>query len=282
MIRYARYWPVALLLSLLLAFYLAPLALFLGFSLFPFLQPGQFGTEPTLENFARVFADTYTLDVFATTLRVGVSVTLLCAVIGYPIAYFIAREEGWARRLVLLVVTASLFTNLIVRTYGWIVLLTPRGMLNAALIEIGLIERPLRLMFNETGVVIGLTQIMLPLFILVAAVSISAIPRTLEDAADIAGAGPGRRLWRVTLPLSLRGIVNGGLLVFVLSVSNFITPDFLGGGRVLMAGSMIYQLVSRTLNYPFAAAVAVAMLAGASAVVMAVFLVRQILRSVRV
>jgi len=281
MIRPSAYWPIGLVLGLLLAFYLAPLALFLGFSLFAFLQPGQFGTDLTLDNFARVVADTYTLGVFATTLRVGLTVTVLCMVIGYPVAHFITREEGWARRLVLLVVTASLFTNLIVRTYGWIVLLTPRGMVNTALISAGLIDKPLRLMFNETGVVIGLTQIMLPLFILVAAVSISAIPRMLEDAAGIAGAGPVRRFWRITLPLSLPGIVNGGLLVFVLSVSNFITPDFLGGGRVLMAGSMIYQLVSRTLNYPFAAAVAVSMLAGAVLLFVGLLLARQMARGLR-
>lgn len=281
MIRSGEYGPIVLLLGLLLAFYLAPLALFLGFSFVGFLQPGQFGDNLTLENYARVFADTYTLGVFATTLRVGLAVTALCVVIGYPVAHFIAREEGWPRRLVLLIVTASLFTNLIVRTYGWIVLLTPRGMLNTALIEAGLIAKPLKLMFNEIGVVIGLTQIMLPLFILVAAVSISAIPRMLEEAAGIAGAGPIRRFWRVTLPLSLPGILNGGTLVLVLSVSNFITPDFLGGGRVLMAGSMIYQLVSRTLNYPFAAAVAVSMLAGAALLALIVLLTRQTLQGFR-
>jgi putative spermidine/putrescine transport system permease protein len=281
MMRGRDYWPVALLLGLLLAFYIAPLALFFGFSFVAFLQPGQFGTEPTLDTYARVFADTYTLGVFATTLRIGLIVTVLSVVIGYPVAHFIAREAGWRRRVVLLIVTASLFTNLIVRTYGWIVLLTPRGVLNAALMEAGLVERPLRLIFNEIGVVIGLTQIMLPLFILVAAVSISTIPRTLEEAAEITGAGPVRRFWKITLPLSLPGVVNGALLVFVLSVSNFITPDFLGGGRVLMAGSMIYQLVTRTLNYPFAAAVAVSMLVGAAMVVLAVLLVQRGWRSVR-
>jgi putative spermidine/putrescine transport system permease protein len=273
--------PVALLAAVLLVFFLAPLVLFLGYSLLTYVGPGDFGPDLTTANLSRVFADTYTLGVLTTTLRVGLIVTALCIMIGYPVAHFIARETGWARSLVLLIVTASLFTNLIVRTYGWIVLLTPRGMLNSGLIEAGLIDKPLKLMFNELGVVIGLTQIMLPLFILVAAVSISAIPATLEDAARIAGAGPLRVFRRVTLPLSLPGIVNGGLLVFVLSLSNFITPDFLGGGRVLMAGSMIYQLVSRTLNYPFAAAVALTMLAGAGLVALAVLLARRAIRAVR-
>ena len=257
---WATLWPVALLAAVLLVFFLAPISVFLGYSVVTFVQPGLVEGTPTLENYHRLLADAYGARVLATTLRVGLIVTALCILIGYPIAHFIARERGWRRSLVLLIVTASLFTNLIVRTYGWIVMLTPRGVVNQALLDAGLVEEPLPLIFNETGVVIGLTQIMLPIFVLVAAVALSTIPRTLEDAAEICGAGPIRRFLRVTLPLSLPGVVNGGLLVFVLSVSNFITPDFLGGGRVLMVGSLIYQLVSRTLNYPFAAATAVAML----------------------
>lgn len=276
--RRSGVWPLALTAAVLFAFFVAPVATFLAFSLLTFVQPGAVASTPTAANFARLVADGYTLGVFATTLRVGAAVTAVCVVLGYPVAHFIAREDGWRRSAVLLIVTASLFTNLIVRTYALIVLLTPRGALNTALIEAGLIERPLRLMFNETGVVIGLAQIMLPIFILVAAASISAVPRTLEDAARIAGAGPVRTFWRVTLPMSLAGVVNGGLLVFVLSVSNFITPDFLGGGRVLMVGSMIYQLVSRTLNYPFAAAVAVALLAIAALAAAAIWLARLLLR----
>lgn len=261
----------------MLVFFVLPVAVFLAHSLFVYVQPGQVDVRLTDENLVRLVADGYVRGVIATTFRVALLVTGVCVVLGYPVAHFIAREAGAWRSAVLLVVTASLFTNLIVRTYGWIVLLTPRGMLNGALIDAGIVEKPLKLMFNELGVVIGLAQIMLPIFILVAAVSISAIPRTLEHAAAVAGAGPVRTFLHVTLPLGLPGVVNGAVLVFVLSVSNFITPDFLGGGRVLMIGSMIHQLVTRTLNYPFAAAVSLALMTVAVLVAVAVLLAKVVL-----
>lgn len=263
--------------AVLLVFFVLPVAVFLAHSLFVYVQPGEVRATLTDENLVRLLADGYVRDVIVVTFRIALSVTAVCVVLGYPLAHFIARETGAWRSAVLLVVTASLFTNLIVRTYGWIVLLTPRGILNTALIDAGLVERPLRLMFNEFAVVVGLAQIMLPIFILVAAVAISAIPRTLEDAAAVAGAGPVRTFLRVTLPLGLPGVVNGAVLVFVLSVSNFITPDFLGGGRILMIGSMIHQLVTRTLNYPFAATVALALLAVAVLVLVSVSLGRIVL-----
>lgn len=274
----ATLWPVGALAAVLLVFFLAPITVFFGYSFVTFVQPGLVEATPTLENYARLLEDGYGLQVFTTTLRVGVQVTLVCIVVGFPVAVFIARETGWMRRIVLFIVAASLFTNLIVRTYGWIVALSPRGVVNSALIQAGLVEAPLRLMFNEFGVVTGLAQIMLPIFILVVAVGLSTIPSMLEDAAKICGAGPVRTFMQVTLPLSLPGLINGSLLVFVLSISNFITPDFLGGGRVLMVGSLIYQLVSRTLNYPFAAAVGVSMLVLALLLVAVLMLARAVLR----
>lgn len=274
--------PLLVLAAALLLFFAGPLAWFLAFAFATFVEPGVFASTPTLANVLRLFQDGYAVGVLATTARVGLAVTLVCIGFGYPIAYFLARESGPARHLVLLIVTASLFTNLLVRTYGWIVLLSPRGALNAGLQSVGAIDAPLRLMFNEAGVVIGLAQIMLPIFVLVAAGSISAIDRDLERAAEVAGAGPVRVFLKITLPLSLPGILNGAALVFALSVSNFITPDFLGGGRVLMVGSMIHQLVSRTLNYPFAAAVALALLAAGLAVALALMLAARLLGERRV
>lgn len=272
-----RVAPLLVLAAALLPFFAGPLAWFLAFAFATFIEPGVFAPTPTLANVLRLFQDGYAVGVLATTARVGVAVTFVCIILGYPIAHFLARESGPARHLVLLIVTASLFTNLLVRTYGWIVLLSPRGALNSSLQALGVVDAPLRLMFNEVGVVVGLAQIMLPIFILVAAGSITAIDRDLERAAEVAGAGPVRVFFKVTLPLSLPGVLNGAALVFALSVSNFITPDFLGGGRVLMVGSMIHQLVSRTLNYPFAAAVALALLAAGLTVALSLMLAARLL-----
>jgi putative spermidine/putrescine transport system permease protein len=233
---------------------------FLSISFASYREPGVFEAIFTLENYARLVRDDYAVGVLWTTLRVSVSVTLLCLLLGYPLAMFIAREKGWARRAVLLVTIASLFTNLVVRTYGWIVFLAPRGLLNNVLIDAGVIAKPLKLMFNASGVIIGLTQIMLPVLVLTLAVSLQSIGRVLEEAAAVAGAGPVRTFTRVILPLSMPGVLGGSALVFALTLSSFITPEFLGGGKMMMLGTLIRQLMTKTLNYPFAAAVSVMML----------------------
>lgn len=255
-----RAWCAGLLGIVFLVFFVVPVAFFLLVSFAIYLEPGLFDYGFTTANYERLIADDYALGVLLDTLRISLVVTVLCVVLGYPVAMFLARESGWLRRTVMIVTTASLFTNLVVRTYGWLVFLTPRGLFNNVLLDLGLIERPLRLMFNETGVVIGLVQIMLPILIIVLAVSLQGIDRVLEDAAAIAGAGRLRIFCRVTWPLALPGLIGGSVLVFTLSMSSFITPEFLGGGRVMVLGTLIRQLMTRSLNYPFAAAVAAALL----------------------
>lgn len=251
---------VILLGSIFVVFFVMPVGFFLSVSVALYLEPGIFDDTFTLENYARLVRDDYALGVLTDTLRISAVVTILCLVLGYPLAMFIARETGFVRRAVMIVTVASLFTNLVVRTYGWLVFLTPRGLFNNMLLDSGLIEKPLRLMFNETGVIIGLVQIMLPIQIIVLAVSLQAIDKVLEDAASIAGAGKVRIFTRIIWPLSLPGVISGSILVFTLSMSSFITPEFLGGGRVMVLGTLIRQLMTRSLNYPFAAAVSATLL----------------------
>ena len=270
---FARTWPLWLIAAVFLVHFVVPVALFILLGFATYIQPGQWTADLTFGNYERALTQTYAIDILLLTVKIGAIVTGLCVLLGYPVAYFIARERGGARHLVLIVVTASLFTNLIVRTYGWMVFLTPRGLLNNVLVDIGLIERPLKLIFNETGVIIGLTQINLPLLVLVAAVAIQSIDRVLEQAAAVAGAGPLRIFMKVTWPLSLVGVLSGSALVFALTISNFITADFLGGGRVMILGTMIRQLMTRSLNYPFAAALSGLLLLLALAAIAALGLV---------
>ena len=251
---FARTWPLWLIAVVFLVHFVVPVALFMTLGFATYVQPGIWTAELTFANYQRALTDEYALGVLLVTLKIGAIVTGLCVLLGYPVAYYIARERGRTRHLVLIIVTASLFTNLIVRTYGWMVFLTPRGLLNNVLLDVGLIERPLKLMFNEAGVIIGMTQINLPVLVLVAAVAIQSIDRVLEQAAAVAGAGPLRIFTKVTWPLSLVGVLSGSALVFALTISNFITADFLGGGRVMILGTMIRQLMTRSLNYPYAAA----------------------------
>lgn len=270
---------VVLLGSIFVVFFVVPVGFFLSVSVALYLEPGIFDDTFTLENYARLVRDDYALGVLTDTLRISAYVTVLCLVLGYPLAMFIARETGFVRRAVMIVTVASLFTNLVVRTYGWLVFLTPRGLFNNMLLDAGLIEKPLRLMFNETGVIIGLVQIMLPIQIIVLAVSLQAIDKVLEDAASIAGAGKVRIFTRIIWPLSLPGVISGSILVFTLSMSSFITPEFLGGGRVMVLGTLIRQLMTRSLNYPFAAAVSATLLLLAIAMLVSLAIIsRRVMR----
>lgn len=270
---------VILLGSIFVVFFVVPVGFFLSVSVALYLEPGIFDDTFTLENYARLVRDDYALGVLTDTLRISAYVTVLCLVLGYPLAMFIARETGFVRRAVMIVTVASLFTNLVVRTYGWLVFLTPRGLFNNMLLDAGLIEKPLRLMFNETGVIIGLVQIMLPIQIIVLAVSLQAIDKVLEDAASIAGAGKVRIFTRIIWPLSLPGVISGSILVFTLSMSSFITPEFLGGGRVMVLGTLIRQLMTRSLNYPFAAAVSATLLLLAIAMLVSLAIIsRRVMR----
>ena len=270
---------VILLGSIFVVFFVVPVGFFLSVSVALYLEPGIFDDTFTLENYARLVRDDYALGVLTGTLRISAVVTILCLVLGYPLAMFIARETGFVRRAVMIVTVASLFTNLVVRTYGWLVFLTPRGLFNNMLLDSGLIEKPLRLMFNETGVIIGLVQIMLPIQIIVLAVSLQAIDKVLEDAASIAGAGKVRIFSRIIWPLSLPGVISGSILVFTLSMSSFITPEFLGGGRVMVLGTLIRQLMTRSLNYPFAAAVSATLLLLAIAMLVSLAIIsRRVMR----
>ena len=270
---------VILLGSIFVVFFVVPVGFFLSVSVALYLEPGIFEDTFTLENYARLVRDDYALGVLTDTLRISAYVTVLCLVLGYPLAMFIARETGFVRRAVMIVTVASLFTNLVVRTYGWLVFLTPRGLFNNMLLDAGLIDKPLRLMFNETGVIIGLVQIMLPIQIIVLAVSLQAIDKVLEDAASIAGAGKVRIFTRIIWPLSLPGVISGSILVFTLSMSSFITPEFLGGGRVMVLGTLIRQLMTRSLNYPFAAAVSATLLLLAIAMLVSLAIIsRRVMR----
>jgi putative spermidine/putrescine transport system permease protein len=243
-----------------LLFFLIPLGYFLVLSVFTFVQTGQYTMDLTLENYWRLLGDAYYLEVLRVTLLLGVQVCVVCLILGYPLAYFLARSRSAWRNVVLIVVVSSLFTNLVIRTYGWLVILPKRGLLNNVLLDLGLIDDPLKLIFNMTGVIIGLSQIMLPVFVLVVAAVLQAIDRDLIEAAEIAGADPLRAFAAVTWPLSLRGVIGGLSLVFTLTISSFVTPEFLSGGRFLVAGTLISELISRTLNYPLAAALSALLL----------------------
>jgi putative spermidine/putrescine transport system permease protein len=242
---------------------IAPLLVVLaGFFLVPVLMllPTSFGESVpgagiakgvwTVENYVRIVADDYYREVIWRTLGLGLAVTLACLVLGYPLAYLIARgPERWRVPLVMLVIFPMML-NLVVRSFGWIALLANRGLVNNLLMQAGLIAAPLKLMFNLTGLIIGLTHIYLPFMVLMLAAAIRNVPRDVEAAAATLGSSRPHVFASVTLPLSAPGILAGSILVFVLTISALVTPRMLGGPTYKVMATLIYDEYVQLLDWP--------------------------------
>lgn len=198
--------------------------------------------------------------IFWTTFEIAAVVTILAAVLGYPLAYWLSRlPERWAN-LGLVLVLVPFWTSLLVRTYAWLVLLQRRGLVNQWLSGLGLIDQPLRLVHNWTGTVIGMLHILLPFLVLPAYANLRAIDPAYLAAAASLGASPVRAFWTVFFPLSLPGLLAGCLLVFVLALGFYVTPAILGGGRVLMVAMKVQENAGLYLDWGAASALAVVLL----------------------
>jgi len=248
------------LLVLLLAFFVLPFGVMLYQSFFLSLLQAPAGSPPTLANYAKVFGDFFYLRVLLQTLALGVVVTGLTLVIGYPVAYFLARAPARSRRLLILLVISPLVVSIVIRSYGWMVLLGRAGTVNTVLQALGLIDKPLPLMYNWFGVVVALTQVLLPFMILTLASVIEGIPESLEDTAAVLGAGWWQRFRHVVLPLSMEGVGAGITLVLMLTIGSFVSVLLLGGSDTLILPLLIYQQVI-LLNNNFAAALGMLLLA---------------------
>lgn len=193
----------------------------------------------SLVHYQRMVEQPSYLTVFKTTFQLSALVTVLCVVIGYPLAYLLSELPRRLASLCLLAVLLPFWTSLLVRTYAWLVLLQRRGLVNNTLISLGLIDEPLRLVHNFMGAAIGMTHIMLPFLILPLYASMLAIDRSFVRAGATLGASPTRAFWDIFLPLSLPGLLAGVSLVFVLCLGFFVTPALLGGGKVVMIANRI-------------------------------------------
>jgi putative spermidine/putrescine transport system permease protein len=189
---------------------------------------------------------------------VSLGITLLTLVCSYPIALYLHRSRGTWRTFLLVLVISPLLTSAVVRTYGWIAILSENGLVNNALTKLGFSAQ--RLMFNKTGVVIGLTEILMPYMILALLAGFGRLDPRVEEAAATLGAPPFKVFQRIVFPLTLPGVALGSLLCFVLAVSSFITPKLLGGGRVFLLATEIYDQAIVTLNWPLAATLSILIL----------------------
>ena len=234
-------------------FFVVPLALLVAVSLHaPALSPTAY---------QELFDASAYPSALARTLRIGAEVAVAAVALGYPVAYLAAFAPQRFRLPLLFAVLLPFWTSILVRNYSWIYLLQQRGLVNAILLRLGLVSQPLDLMYDETAVLVGMTHALLPFAVLPIAVALMGLDRALIEAAHSLGARPWDTFHRVVLPLSLPGVAAGWLLVFAMALGFFVTPALLGGGRVLVAATFIYQQVVELLNWPVAAAGAIVLLA---------------------
>ena len=263
-------WAIAPATLMFVLFFILPFGVMAMLSLLSGNPVSNPNVTFTWRHYIRLFDSDLYFDALVATMRIGAVTTAIALLIGYPLAHWMARMHSRVgHALVLMAVIAPLLTGIVVRTFAWMTLLGDRGVINVTLQWLGLAEKPLPLMYNEFGVVVGLVHIYVPFMVLTLVGVIGRIDGTLEDAARGLGASRFRTFLEVTLPLSLPGILAGSLLVFALAISAYVTPLLLGGNNVLTLPMLIYQQVSASFNLGFAGALGVVLLVVSLALVFA-------------
>jgi len=209
----------------------------------------------TLENYLSLVRDLLTWGVVGRTLWLGVVTTVICLAVSYPLAYHLARASRRLRGMLMILVISPLLVGVLIRTYGWMILLQDTGLVNQLLTALGF--RGLPLMYNTTGVLIGLVHVFIPFMVLAIAGTIQGIDPELELASRSLGAGAWRTFWRVVFPLSVPGVVAGTVLVFVLTISSYVIPSLLGGFTVLTVPLLVVRTVTELFNWPGGSAFAI-------------------------
>ncbi len=247
---------------------IAPAAVLIGvFLVLPYLNivvmsfrmPGQgtpYAPGFTLGNYGKFFADSFYIMQVVNTLWIGFLTTFLCLVLGYPVAWQLARGNSAFRALGYALVLSPLLVGIVIRSYGWTILLGNNGIINRTLSGWGLIDGPLPLMYNALGIIIALVHVFLPFMILPIMSAIQGIDPSLESAARSLGASKLTAFRRITLPLSLPGMQAGCILVFVLSLSAYVTPSLIGGLRVKTMAVTVVDALIDTFQWPFGSAMA--------------------------
>lgn len=262
--RGSRPPPTPLLLGLpptvfLLAAFFLPLAFLMVLSVYRF-DAGLIEPDVTLENYRKFFGDSFYLAGLWRTVRLAAIVSLVVTTLSYPVAYFLTRTTSRFKGLLIALVLAPELSGVVLRTYGWIVILEDRGLVNTLLLDLDLIDRPLRLSQSFAGVALGLTHVLLPFAILAIFSTLQTIDPVLERAAQNLGANRVRTFFRVLFPLSLPGVIGAFFLTFTISASAYATPAILGGSGFHVLATMIYQQLLFFLNWPLASVMSLVLL----------------------
>jgi len=254
--RIGRFEAILLLggpVLFLLVFFIAPFLLMTVAS----LQAK--GGAWTAAHYVKLATDEYYWDILIETFKIGLWVALVTFVMGYALAYYITFhvKSQFVRRLIYIIVVTPLFTSNIVRSFAWIVMLGRQGIVNQTLQATGIVSSPLSLVYSKAGVVIGLSYVLLPFMVLTVSSILQNLNRSLLEAARDLGAGPVMAFLKVTFPLSLPGVIAGSLMVFTLTVSAYVTPSVMSGGRFNVMAMLIYQQYMVLFDYNFGAALGI-------------------------
>ncbi|WP_132014210.1 ABC transporter permease [Hydrogenispora ethanolica] len=249
-------WTLSPVFFWMICFVAAPLAIIVLVSFFTRGLYGGIDYLFTLENYVRMFNPLY-FKILGSSLSVSFFTTLFCLLLGYPFAYFVARAPQKIRSILLMLIIIPFWSNSLVRTYAWIVLLRTEGIINTVLIQLGLITEPLKLLYNETGVLIGMVYTLFPFMVLPLYTSIEKLNPSLLEAASDLGAVAWKRFVRITLPLTMPGIVAGSILVFIPTLGYFFIPDLMGGSKTMLISNLIKNQFLTARDWPFGSALSI-------------------------
>ncbi len=222
--------------------------------------PSEFFSRLSLTNYVRLIDPLY-MGVLGTSLRMAALTTAICLVVGYPVAYFLARTSERWRNLLLFLLLVPFWTNFLIRIYAWMLLLRTEGLVNRGLVALGLIPQPLQIMYTPTAVMIAMVYEFLPFMVLPLYTSLEKLEPALLEAASDLYARPARTFLRVTLPLSLPGVIAGTILVFIPTMGMFVVPDLMGGARTALVGNLVQRQFLAARDWPFGAAASMVLMA---------------------
>ena len=242
-------------LTLFLLFFVIPILILISNAVFHFVPGGGIVRTFTLENFLKFVSEPFYYSMLFKTFGISLIVVIISAIIGYPMAYFLARTKSRFKLLLMTVMLMPILVGGVIRAYGWQVILGNVGLINITLMKLGVIDDPIKMMFTTRGVIIALTHVIVVFMILPLMSVIKKIDPALEEAAQDLGANRMKTFFRVTLPLSIPGIAAGSSLAFAVSVSAFVLPELVGGATVGMLGVEAAKQIINMLNWPFGAAI---------------------------
>jgi putative spermidine/putrescine transport system permease protein len=252
-------FPASLVVLMII---LVPILLLFRFSFNEYDATEMMRAALTLENYVKFFADPYYRKVFVTTLWVAATCTTLALVLGFPVAYFLAKTQSRFKSLFVILLVFPLMVGNVVRAAGWMIVLGNAGAVNALLLQLGLVEQPAKLLYTPLAVIVGTTAVVMPYMILTLQSVLEGIDFSVEEAAAVLGASFATTFWRIVLPIAAPGVGAGTMLVFILCMNAYATPVLLGGTGLTMMAPAVYDQITRASNWPFGSALALILVVG--------------------